>query len=758
MRYEKDEERDFSERAGDAAQFEPYTTDIVPSVTYLGHTPFHHTTYNSLMNRKVKIRQLDKQDCAAACLASVASHYGLNIPITVIRQKCGTTTEGTNIKGILDAAITLSMDARAYKSSSPCYNIKHLSGIPLPSILHFRNSDGWLHFVVLYKVTDRHIVIMDPSDGEFHKIGQDEFKDLWTGYLITITPSSEFHKGDHSTPLLARMYELIHLHRDEILPALAGSLTYVLTGLTISLFLQHTIDTIIPNRDISALLWYSLGFGTLILLSVFIGYIRSILIIRGGIKIDGTLIMKYMEHILHLPLPFFHQRSVGEINSRVNDVYRIRSFVSSKMIVIFISALAIVASFALLFTFYWKLAAMTLAFIPAYCAIYYFADRSNRKYNKRIIEASAVFDSTTIGAISSIEPIKNFAGEGYFLKQVEEKYTDMAQALYTGGKRNAGINAGMEFTTQILTFIIITAGTLLVLEGELSTGELVSFYSISGFFTSPLGVLIESTYELNDARVAAQRVFEILDLERDSPNGGTLPIPNNTEGKISLENISFKYPGKGSLFERFSAVIQPHKVTSITGGNGCGKSTLASLIMRNIKPQEGKILIDNLNIDLIDIETWRKYISIIPQQESLFQGSVLDNITMGENNPDMDKVLGICGAVGMIDFINTLPIGISSMVGERGKFLSGGERIKISLARALYRDPSVLILDEVTSHLDRESSQLIYQLVRRLADGGMTIINITHDNEFIECSDYIVNIDKCIHQGEWHHTRPLGPN
>lgn len=741
MRHEKDEERDFSERAGDVTGTQPHNTHIVPSVTRLGHTPFHHTTYNSLMNRKVKIRQLDKQDCAAACLASVASHYGLNIPITVIRHKCGTTKEGTNIKGILDAAITLSLDARAYKSSLPCYNTHHLSGIPLPSILHFRNRDGWLHFVVLYRVTERYIVIMDPSDGEFHKLDVDEFRELWTGHLITITPGVHFRRGDHTTPLWARMGELIRLHKGEILPALAGSLTYVLTGLTISLFLQHTIDTIIPGRDITSLVWYSIGFGALILLSIFIGYIRSILIIRGGIKIDGSLIMKYMEHILYLPITFFHQRSVGEINSRINDVYRIRSFVSTKMIVIFISVLALAGSFALLFTFYWKLAALTLAFIPAYCTIYYIAGRVNKRYNKRIIEASATFDSVTIGAISSIESIKNFSGEGHFLKEVEEKYTDMAQALYSGGRWNARINTFTELATQILTFIIITLGTLLVLGGELTTGELVSFYTISGFFTSPLGVLIESTHEFNDARIAAQRVFEVLDLEVESANDGTLPIPRETEGRITFEEISFKYPGKERLFEQFSTAIPPHKITAVTGGNGCGKSTLASLIMRSIKPQEGRILIDNININQIDIRAWRDYISIIPQQDSLFRGSVLDNITMGDSSPDIDKVLGICGEVGMIDFINGLPMGLASKVGERGKFLSGGERVKISIARALYRDPAILILDEATSQLDSESSQCIYRLIRKLADGGMTIINITHDEKFINCSDYIVNID-----------------
>ena len=694
------------------------------------------------MRRKTKIRQLDKQDCAAACLASVASHYGLNIPLTIIRQKCGTTTEGTNLKGILEAASHLSMNARAYKTSSPCNAIQHLTGIPVPSILHFKREDGWLHFVVLYRVSSKNILIMDPMDGEMHKLDEAEFQKLWTGYIILITPASTFLKGDHTIPLSSRITGLLKDHGREIVPSVLGSLTYVLIGLGTSLLLQHTIDHIMPQHSLEPIFHCAILFGILVVLSVFIGYIRTIYLIRGSINIDAAIIMEYIHHILHLPLSFFRERGIGEIHSRISDVYRIRAFVSGKLIMMFVSAIALAGSFLLLFSFYWKLAVMILGFIPIYCALYYWADRKNMANNRRIIETSAKFDSTTIGAISSIETAKNFSCEEFFRNQVERQYTNMAQTLYCGGKGNAMISTLIEATSQIMTFMVITLGATFVIKGELTAGELVSFYTLTSFFTSPLGALIESTRELNEARIAAKRVFEVLDLEKENDQSKMIPMPEKLEGDIIFDSVSFRYPGRQPLFQRLSFRIHQGKINTITGANGCGKSTIASLIMRNLIPAEGKILIDNINISHLEIGRWRQYISIIPQHGSLFNGSVLENIVMGDKHPDIDKVVRLCGAVGMIDFINCSEEGLHKQVGEGGKKLSGGERIKILLVRALYRDPKILIMDESTSQLDKESVHMTISLAKRLTGQGMTVINISHDQSIMECSDYIVDLDK----------------
>ena len=697
-----------------------------------------------MMGRAIKIRQLDKQDCAAACLASISNYYGLRIPITTIRHKCGTNIEGTNIKGILEAAGSFNLEGHAYKSS-PCYTLKNLSGIPTPSILHFKNSQGWLHFVVLYKITSTHLHIMDPSDGEIHKITENEFRNLWTGYLITLRPTPGFTRGDRTTPVWRRLYRLLSLHKDEIIPSIAGSAIYVILGLSLPLYLQFVIDKAIPQKDTAALTSSTLIVATIILLSLFIGYIRSELIIRGGIKMDGTLIMEYIKQIFHLPIPFHRGRSTGEIHSRIGDIYKIRAFISGKMAMHFIAAIALVISFAILFSFYWKLALLSLSFIPVYAFLYCLAYRKSKRDNREIIEAAAAFDSSAIEAISAIDTIKNYSAERFFYRKIEEKYTLLGQNLYKGGRHNAQFSTLTDTVTHLLTFALIILGASSVFAAELTTGELVSFYSISGFFTSPVTILIEGTNDLNEARIASQRVFEILDMDGENTEEKCIPIPKDLEPEIHFKGISYKYPGKRMLFNNLTFSAEKGKITTITGKNGSGKSTLAALLMRNYTPENGHINVGNLNINLFHINEWRKYISIIPQQESLFDGNVLENIVVGEEMPDISKVMKICELVGMIDFIDSLPRGMLTQVGEKGKFLSGGERVKISVARALYRDPKVLVMDEITSHLDELSADRIYSLCRKLAESGITIINITHDRKFLEYSDYIVNLDKCDH-------------
>lgn len=703
------------------------------------------------MRRKVKIRQLDKYDCAAACLASVASYYGIDTPVTLIREKCGTNIEGTNIKGIIEAASYLNIEARAFKSTIPCYTITQFSDIPTPSILLFKRQDHWLHFVVLYKINKKRVIIMDPSDGEFHPIDEKELSTRWTGHLITLTPTPDFTKGDRRTPFLDKIWNLIQTNKSDLLSALIGSIVYVLIGLSTSLSLQLIIDRIIPERETESLAVLSIGILALILLSLFIGYIRTIFIIRGGLKIDALLIMKYINHILHLPLSFFNTRTTGDINARIGDAYKIRSFISSKLILIFISVLSIIISFALLFSYYWKLALIAIAYIPLYAGLYCYADRSNKKHNKGIIEASAAFEGCTIDTISSIESIQYFSSQEYFSKRIEKIYTSLSRKLYLGSKNNAHISLLSEALTHSLSFIIIIIGAGYVLNSHLSIGELVSFFTIASFFTSPVAVLIESTNEITEAKVAAQRLFEILDLEReDSP--GPAPIHQENYFKdIVFDNVHFKYPGQKELFNGLSFTAPKGKITTIIGRNGSGKSTLASMLMRSITPTSGAIFLDNTNIAHIDLQDWRDKISIIPQHIRLFDSTILDNITMGDTGYNIDKVLGICEMVGMIDFIKKLPKGLLSDVGEGGRLLSGGEKGKIALARALYKESQILIMDEVTSSLDETSALKIYTLSSILAQQGKTIINITHDKMFLPYSDKIINIDTSAHEkGDSH--------
>lgn len=694
------------------------------------------------MANNIKIQQHDNQDCAAACIASIASFYGLKLPLIKIREACGTDKDGTNIKGIIDAAQKIGMSAKAFKSKDK--EAENLVHIPRPLILHFQKEDGWLHFVVLYQMNTKIAVILDPSDGRMHKITVEELKKQWSGYIVILTPAADFKKGDLSTNIWGRFYTLVKLNKKELLHALSGSVVYIIIGLSTSLFLQQIIDKVLPKSDKPLLLFFGVIMFTLLVLSLIINYFRSLFIVRASIKIDSRLIIGYIRHLLRLPVSFFSNRSSGELNSRIGDAYRIRSFLSGRLLVIAVSILSLLFSFALLFTYYWKLALLTLVFVPLYIILYKISNKINKKTNKEIIEASAKFQEMNVEAISSVSTLKYFGGSSIFADKLEGYYVDMAQKLYRGGKNSSVFTVSSDAITKILTFAVIIAGSLFVFNAELSIGELVSFYSIAAFFCTPLAALVESSNQITEAQIAAQRLFDIMDLEEEG-SAETLEVPLDGEKEISFENVSFSYPGRMELFSSLSFKIPHGKTTYIKGANGSGKSTIASLLMRGFTPRSGAIRFGGTDISLVPLDKWRKFISIVPQRAELFNGTILENITPGETGPDLNLVLEICGKVGLSPLLNSLPRGLLSKTGEQGRSLSGGERQKVAFARALYLNPKVLILDEATASLDASSAGTIFKLLKELKAAGKTIVLISHDGQCIKLADTIIEINSNAH-------------
>lgn len=697
------------------------------------------------MGRGVTIKQHDRHDCGAACLASVARYYGIELPLSYFKNVCGTNhIEGTTIKGIIDGALSINLEATAFKTShQPCFSYEVLSKIPLPSILHFQKSDGWLHFVVLYKVTKRSLTIMDPSEGELKKISYQDLKDLWSGYIVTFSQSSPFSDKTTKDNGLSALFEIAKTHYKEILKILLSSSVYALLGVGTSLLLQFIIDKVIPSGDTRSLTSCAIFMFSFIVISMASGYMKERTLLRTGLKIDCTLIAKLANRTINLPARFFSQMSIGEINSRISDIYRIRNFITTNIVVTTISLVALLCSFILLFYYSSALGLMIAGFLPLYILLFVVAKRVYKRDNKTIIESASSFESSFIKTIESNSIIRHFNCQDLFYEGLMMTYFELCNKLFKGGKNVVHISQITESITRFITFFTILAGTMSLFEGHLTMGELVAFYSISTFFTSPLAVLINSSQSYAEAKIATERVFEIINMDSEEKSDKTIDLPQSAK-VLSLENISFAYPGKTEIYKNLSLVIRPHSITAITGRNGCGKSTLASLIIGDYSPTSGKIILDGQPIKSFNIKEWRRYISIVPQDIKLFSSSLISNITLNEGNhspQEVERVIRICDEVGLSHFIKDLDRGLMYNVGDGGKFLSGGERVKVALARALFRDPKIIILDELTSMIDKESEEKILSFITKYKSAGNTVIIITHDKELLDKADYVVNIE-----------------
>ena len=445
----------------------------------------------------------------------------------------------------------------------------------------------------------------------------------------------------------------------------------------------------------------------------------------------------YLHHLFALPVGFFNQRGSGELASRVNDAMKIRSFIVSGLSTLMISLCTLLVSFALMFTYYWKLALFMLMSIPVYTVVYAVSDKVNKKANRAIIEASALFEEKTVEGISAMSTIKYMGVEEQVEGGMDRQYSRLCGKMYAGGRWAGLFGETAETVSRALTIILLCAGSLFVFSGDLTVGELVSFYSMITLFSAPMGQLVGLNNSYTEAKVSAERLFEIMDMEPERQDGAD---PAGVAGKLEFRGVSFSYPGCVQLLEHFDAVFEPGMITAVTGDSGCGKSTLASLVMRGYAPDKGSITLAGRDISLFGLRQWRRYVALVPQESVLLNTTIMDNITGGGQEPDMERIACLLVNLDMQDFISTLPLGLLTRVGERGANLSGGQKQRIALARALYRKPSVLILDEATSSLDSTSEKAILRTVRGLADEGVTVIMITHKLDNVQISDRIINM------------------
>lgn len=677
------------------------------------------------MRRRVNIKQHDRTDCAAACIASIAGWYGYSIPLTIIREASGTGAYGTTIKGILDACREIGFMAKGYKSEGG--DTTPLLGLGSPAILHIIKENGDLHFYVLYKIKGKKAIIMDPAEGRRIKKDINKLQQEWSGYLVIMRPDPDLTQFRGKRGHFLKYASILSLTWRDYTLSLAGAAAYIVAGICTALFLQHIIDNVLPAGDMAAL-----GFtGALMILvmaaALFVGYGQMIFTLRAGITIDSNIILKYISHLFSLPAGFFKGRGAGELNSRIGDSMSIRSFLIEGVTTILTSVLTLVVSFILMFSFYWKLALMTLAFIPLFCTVYIIAGKVNRKVNREIIESAAEFEEKSVEGISSIKVIKYFGNGEHYYRNIERQYVKLADKLYRGGRYSGIFATSADAVSRVLTICLILGGSLFIFKGELSVGELVSFYSLSSFFSGPLSQLVRLTDDMAEFRTASERIFEILDLQ--SEGGEFIPYTLDKCEEIRFQNVEFAYPGCEPLLSDFSITIPKGKITAIKGASGCGKSSLASLLMRDYKVQKGKITLGDTDINLIDINKWRDYISIVPQDADLISGTILENITCYDPKPDVERVIAILEELGMRGFISELQMGLLTRTGEHGCRISGGQRQRIALARVLYRDPFIYILDEATSSLDSESQTFILRKLKDLRNKGKTVILITHNEE-----------------------------
>lgn len=687
---------------------------------------------------KIKVKQRDITDCGAACLASVAAYYKMGMPVARIRQYAGTDKKGTNVLGIITAAQKLGFAAKGVRGEW-----ESLFKIPKPAIAHVIVKEVLQHYVVLLDANAKYIEYMDPGDGEIHKESHEEFKKMWTGVLVLLMPDEEFKPTNEKISATKRFLELVKPHQNVVIQTILGSLVVTILGLSTSVYVGKLVDYVIPNGNINLLNLMGLAMVAIILVQLTLNIFQSIFILKTGQRIDMSLILGYYKHLLKLPQQFFDNMRVGEIISRINDAVKIRAFINDVFISLVTNIFVFAVSFTIMFIYYWKLALIMLAIIPVYAAIYFTINKLNKRIQRKVMEHSADLESQLVESISAVGTIKRFGLEEFANTKTEARFIQVLGTIYKSGTNGIFSSLSTSTISQLFTIGILWIGTTFVVDRSLTPGELLSFYSIIGYFTGPVATLIGFNRTIQDALIASDRLFEIMDLELEE-NGEKINLTSEIMGDVMFENVSFRYGTRTQVFENLNLTIPHGKVTAIVGESGSGKTTLMS-ILQNIYPiQSGAVLVGGYNIKHISNSTLRSEISVVPQLVDLFAGNVIENIAVGEWEPDMKRIVDICNMLGIAKFIESLPNGYQTYLGENGATLSGGQKQRIAIARALYRKPSMLILDEATSSLDSIAESLVQNAIEHLKEQGKTVIIIAHRLSTVLNADKLIVLDNGI--------------
>ncbi len=689
------------------------------------------------MRKSTKVKQHDITDCGAACLVSVAAYFGLKIPLSRIRQYACTDRKGTNILGLMEAAEKIGFEAKGVRGL-----FESLYHIPLPCIAHLNLENGLLHYVVVYRIKQKFVLVMDPAHGRFEKIPVSSFKEIWTGVLVLLMPTHRFIPGNQKKSILYRFIDLIRPHKTILTQTLAGALIYSCLGLSTSIYVQKIVDYVLVDNNLKLLIILSLIMIFLIIMRTLLGVFKGLFLLKTGQKIDATLVLGYYKHLMKLPKRFFDTMRTGEIISRVNDAVKIRVFLNDLALDLFISITTVIVSFLLMFILSWKLTIIILMILPAFVITYVLINKLNKKYLRRIMERTADLESYFFESIRSIPTIKYFCLENHAKQKTEDKFIRLLVSTYHSGKYSTGAYHFSGLIAGLLSIIILWAGSSYVLDLQMSPGELMSFYTLFGYLIQPLSNLINMNRTIQDALIAADRLFQIIDLEQDEHEQPGLMLHPDALGDITFNNVSFRYGTRPQVFENLNLAIPVRCLTGIAGESGCGKSTLVSLLLGMYTVENGTIKIGRYDIRHICQKSLRKNIALVPQKVDLFTGSLLENIVLDNHSPDVKKVIDICQNLGLNELIEYSPYHLQTHIGENGLKLSGGERQKIAIARALYKEPEILILDEATSNLDSLSEKKVFDTLMRFKSSGKSIIIIAHRLNTIKKAEHIIFMNK----------------
>ena len=698
-----------------------------------------------MFNKYYCIKQKELKDCGCACLATISKQYGLKIPIYKIRELAKTDKQGTSVKGIVEAAKELGFSAKAFMANK---KEDIYDNVPVPAIAHVIMNKSYEHFVVIHKITNKYILVADPGQGII-KYTPDEFFSIWTGVIIVLSKTAEFRKGKEGESILKKFWELIKPQRGLLINIFLSSILITILGVIGSFYFQFLLNTVIPNDLKSTLNIFSIGLIILTIFSVLTTAFRRQLLLHFSQKLDVPLMLGYYDHILNLPMNFFQTRTVGEVISRLDDAYKIRNAISGATLTVMIDGFMVIIGGVSLYYESSYLFLITLAPLILYLIIVFVFRKSIESNNRETMQSQAELTSYLVQCLNGVETIKSFNGESEISLNIEKKFVKFMKDIFNLGTVNNVQSTLKGGVKAIFGIVILWIGTIQVLDGNISIGTLLTFNALLAYFLNPIENMVNFQSTLQSAVVAAQRLEEIIGTAIEKVEGEKNKLnPINLKGSIEFKNINFRYGNRKLILDGINIKANKNEKIALVGESGSGKTTLSKLLMNFYKVEKGEILINGLNINDINLEVLRDRIAYISQETFLFNATIMENLRFGNEHVSYENIIEGCKKAQIHDFINSLPLRYDTLIEENGSNFSGGQKQRLSIARAIIKNPDILIMDEATSNLDSITEKAISDTMEEFMKDKTSIIIAHRLSTIKNCNKiYVLEKGKVVEEG-----------
>ncbi|HTD40791.1 MAG TPA: peptidase domain-containing ABC transporter [Mucilaginibacter sp.] len=691
-------------------------------------------------------KQPDAMDCGPTCLRMVAKHYGRNFKVQTLRKLCEINREGVSMLGMSDAAEKIGFRTLGVKLSP-----QQLKEAELPCILHWRQT----HFVVLYKIKTHKYYLADPASG-LVALPEADFARNWLGdkekqegIALLLAPTPHFYEQEDEKGSEVKWSFLLHYlitYRKLVIQLLFGLGIGSLLQLITPFLTQSIVDIGINTRNLNFIYIILFAQIALIIGRVSVEFIRSWILLHISTRINISILTDFLIKLMKLPMSFFDTKMTGDIMQRMNDQKKIENFLTGSTLSTIFSMFNLVV-FSIVLAYY----NATIFFVFALsstlytCWIVLFL-RRRRALNYKSFEVSAKNQSSIVQMIGGMQEIKLNNCE----QQKRWEWEHIQARLFKFNVKTLALSqyqqGGATFINEGKNILITFLSAEAVINGNLTLGAMVAVQYIVGQLSSPVEQLLGFIQGFQDAKISLERLNEIHQMEDEEPvnREWNHNLPENKS--LSINKLTFRYPGAGNgpVLENIDLHIPQGKTTAIVGMSGSGKTTILKLLLRFYEPQKGEIKVGDQSINNISFKTWRSQCGVVMQDGFIFSDSIERNIAVGDEYPDKDKLRHAIKVANIQDFIDGLPLGLNTKIGAEGNGISQGQRQRLLISRAVYKDPQYIFFDEATNALDANNERVIMDNLAEFFK-GRTVIIVAHRLSTVSNADNIIVLDKgCI--------------